>query len=485
MSFETDKIEFYIVQSLLKSDVYLRNYASKINSDLFSEKLKNVVKGVLLFYKKNGKAPPTTLLEDVILPKICKDSDLDAAKESLDVSLSIDVPVEDIKKFMDDETRKFIKNRTIMNAFVKCVDLLEQQDHDKIVAIMESAFRLDFDDSMGLDYFEDLELRQERCDQISETISTGLPTLDRLIGGGYRRKSLFVFAGPANVGKSLVLNDAASSLALAGYNVLYLTLELSEDYISQRTDAKFADVSMNLINVSPAEAIKKAIARREVMKSEGKKLGKLIYKEYAPNSISCNDVRGLLKTLELKKEFNPDFIIVDYLKLLKPSGKLLADNMYGKLGAVCEELRALAMEYNCCILSASQTGRQSYNSSSIGMEDVADSIAISQTADVLITLIRTAATNAENIMKLSLAKSRFSKNEGSFDATIDYDHMRLVDTQQGQAVIKNPSLSAKKVINRKIEDFDDEIKPVQKVTIANEDKFKESDGTERARTVNI
>jgi replicative DNA helicase len=422
----TEQIELYIIKCLLESDVFLRTYLPKMTPALFSEKYKPIISSILVYYKKTAAKVPVQVLEDVLLPRACKDDAkaLEDSKQVIDTCLSITVPADDIQKFMGEETKKFIKTQTIMNAFVKCVDLVGK-DHEQLVSIMEGAFRLNFDESLGHDYFTDLEERLERANIAAEVISTGLPSLDNLIGGGYRRKSLFVFAGPANSGKTLVLNDAATTLANEGYNVLYLTLELTEDYISQRTDAKFSGVSMNQINVDPAEAIRKAIIKRDMLRKEGKKMGTLIYKEYAPNSISCNDIRGLLKTLENKKDFKPDFIVVDYLKLVKPNGKLYADNMYGKLQTVCEELRALGMENNCCIMSASQTGRQSFNAENMGMEDVSDSIGIAQTADVMVMLIR--SRENQDIMTLQVSKSRFSKNEGRTVTTINWDEMRLVD----------------------------------------------------------
>jgi replicative DNA helicase len=432
MEFDEEKIELYIIKSLLESDVYIRNYGTKMSGELFSATNQDIVNGILAFYRKNGKAPPAKILEDIVLPKVCKNSKerIQKCSDVLDTVLAIKAHVEENAKFLQDETKKFIKTRNIMIAFGKCVELLNEHKHEEIVKTMEDSFRINFDESLGLDYFKDLESRMERCNISNEKISTGLPTLDKMIGGGYRRKALFVYAGPGNVGKSLVLNDAASTLALNGYNVIYFSLELAEDYISQRTDAKFAQVSMNEINVKPEDAIKKAIAKRDIMTQEGKKLGKLIYKDYSPNEISCNDIRAFLTTLEKKNDFKPDFIIIDYVKLLKASGKVYGDNLYGKLGTVCEEMRALGKEYNACVITASQTGRQSYNSSSIGMEDVADSIAISQTADVLITLARNTALNQDNLILLNLVKSRFSRNEGQFQAKIDYDYMKLVDVSE-------------------------------------------------------
>jgi hypothetical protein len=61
------------------------------------------------------------------------------------------------------------------------------------------------------------------------------------------------------------------------------------------------------------------------------------------------------------------------------------------------------------------------------MKNVSDSIAIVQTADVLITLARDIATDQSSQILVTVVKSRFSKNNGQFTANVDYDFMRLID----------------------------------------------------------
>jgi replicative DNA helicase len=426
---EFDKIEYYIVKGLLTYDLYCRSYVSKLSNDLFSIKSQDLVKGIRSFFNKYKKLPSPKILEDKVIPVICKNDKMriNQAMDCLSDIMAIDVNIADSYEWLCDETKKFIKTKRIINAFVECSDLLEEHKHEEIYKIMKSAFEISFDETMGIEYFSGMEDRLSRSGLTQEIIPTGYKSLDSRIGGGYRRKSMFVFAGSSNVGKTLVLNDAASTLAYIGYNVLYLSLELSEDYIQQRTDAKFANVPIEDINIDPAEAIRKAIARREQLKKEGKKLGKLIYKEYSPNTISSNDISALIRNLEIHQNFKPDFIIIDYLKLVKPNGKAFSDNTYGKIVTVCEELRGLAFEHNACVLSAAQTGRQSYNQSSVGMEDIADSIGIAQTVDVLVTLARTSELDEDNSIIISIAKSRFSRNGGSFLAKVNYTYMKIID----------------------------------------------------------
>lgn len=464
MNIKPEKIEYYIVKMMLESDLFIRTYANKMAPEMFSNDLKTIIIGILAFYKKTNKTVKVNILEDLIIPKICKDKDyeVEIAKEQLQKVLALDSDSNDLFTSLKEDIENFIKTRKFILAWAKASPLLDEQKHDEARTIIEDAFKVTFDESMGLDYWEDLEKRSARSNDIKETMTTSLPTLDKYIGGGYRRKALFVFAGPPNVGKSLVLNDAASSLSLNGFNVLYLSLELSEDYISQRTDAKIGNCSMNSINLSPEDAIKTVIAKRNILKKNNKKIGKLIYKDYSPNSISCNDIKCFIKNWELKNDLKFDFIVVDYLKLIKANGKVYGDNLYNKLGTVCEELRDIARTFNVCVISASQTDRQSMNSDSIKMSNISDSIAIVQTADVLVTLARDETLNAQNLMLVSVVKSRFSKNNSQFTARIDYDYMRLIDMGDGTSVDKNkhstPSNTQSNTNRAQPDDFDDEPK---------------------------
>lgn len=463
MDHDIDKIEFYIVKSLIESQTFCQKFNSKIRSDLFSSKAQDIIKGVLGFFNKYGKPPTYSILKDKVLPQVCKktQNDISDSIGYLKSVKTLEFNYGEQSEWLGEETKKFIKTRRIMNAIVSCVDLIEKHKHDEVVSVMEDAFQVNFDESLGCEYFEGLEDRLERSSIQEEVITTGLRELDNRIGGGYRRKSMFVFAGPSNVGKTLVLNDAASTLCMQGYNVLYLSMELSEDYIQKRTDAKFANVPINEINVNPQFAIKKAIAKRNELKKKNVKLGKLFYKEYAPNSICSNDIKALLKNLEVKDGFYPDFIVVDYLGLVRPNGKVFSDNTYGKIKTVCEELRALAVVYNACVMSAVQTNRNSYGQSSIGMQDVSDSIGIAQTADVLVTMARPADLDEENSMLINISKSRFSRNGGTFMVGVCYEYMKLVDID-GEDKDNIYSQTPTNVI-RQLDDDDDD--PKQKKTV--------------------
>lgn len=437
---EESSMEKYILKMMLENENFLRTYATRLSPDIFSKDYRKISGCILHFFKEKKQNPNRKILEDIYIPKVIeekeeKEKTLNVLKELY----SLETTTKEISVILKTEIQSFIQERHILNKIVSAYsELTNNKNKDKCLSVMKEAFSLQVDESLGLDYFEDLENRAERISQAEDPlIDTGMKTLNELLGGGYRKKAFYVFAGPANSGKSLVLNDAAVNLALRKKHVLYICLELSEDYVAQRTDAKFGEIEMNFLNANPVDGIKKAAAKLKVLRDQGKEVGTLWYKEWAPNAAKYTDIIALMKNVETKKGIKFDFVIIDYLKLLSATGKVYGDSMYSKLTTVCEEVRRLAIEENVCVLSASQTNRESYGSNAPGMENLSDSIGIAQTADCIVTIGIDASLQKEGMAILSIAKSRFSKRGTNFYVKLDCDYMRLTDVTDGSKFDKH------------------------------------------------
>ena len=138
--------------------------------------------------------------------------------------------------------------------------------------------------------------------------------------------------------------------SLAGLNVIYLTLELSEELVSMRIDSMITGISTKDVfrNIDDVELKVKTI---------GKKSGSLQVK-YMPSGKTANDIRAYLKEYEIKTNRKVDVLLVDYLDLLMPIGKKIsAENLFVKDKYVSEELRNLAMEKKCLFVTAAQLNR--------------------------------------------------------------------------------------------------------------------------------
>ena len=159
------------------------------------------------------------------------------------------------------------------------------------------------------------------------------------------------------VGKSLFMCHMASSVLLSGKNVLYITMEMSEEKIAERIDANLLNV-----NIQDIADLPKQIFESKVSNLAQKTQGTLIIKEYPTASAHSGHFKSLLNELALKKSFRPDIVFIDYLNICASSRYRAGSNVnsYTVVKAIAEELRGLACEANVPIVSATQTTRSGY-----------------------------------------------------------------------------------------------------------------------------
>jgi replicative DNA helicase len=78
-----------------------------------------------------------------------------------------------------------------------------------------------------------------------DTVTSGYPSLDRTLGGGFRRQDLVVLAGDVGSGKSALALGMAMRAAAAGVPTLYFSGEMSPDRLRERALALEGRVSMD------------------------------------------------------------------------------------------------------------------------------------------------------------------------------------------------------------------------------------------------
>jgi replicative DNA helicase len=162
--------------------------------------------------------------------------------------------------------------------------------------------------------------------------------------------------------------------------------------------------------------------------------GKLIIKEYPTASASAIHFRTLLNELNLKRNFVPDIIFIDYLNICC-SSRIKAGanvNSYTYVKSIAEELRGLAVEFGVPIVSATQTTRSGYTNSDPGLEDTSESFGLPATADLMFALISSEELEALNQIMVKQLKNRYSDptTHKRFVLGIDRSKMKLYDVEQ-------------------------------------------------------
>ena len=242
------------------------------------------------------------------------------------------------------------------------------------------------------------------------------------------RGELNIFAGGSGAGKSLFLANLGVNWALQGLNVVYLTLELSEELVSMRIDSMITEI--------PTRDIFKNIDEVEMkVKVIGKKSGTYQVK-YMPSGKTTNDIRAYLKEYEIKLGRKVDILLVDYLDLLMPMGKKIsAENLFVKDKYVSEELRNLAMEKQCVLVTAAQLNRGAVEEVEYDHSHISGGLSKIQTADNVFGIFTSRAMRERGKYQIQLMKTRSSSGVGmKIDLDFDIDTLRITDPgEEGQS----------------------------------------------------
>lgn len=332
-----------------------------------------------------------------------------------------------------EETEKFCKDKSIYNAVLKSIAIIDGKDKEMSVQalpeILTEALSVSFDKNVGHDYFESADDRFEFYHRVEEKIPFDLEILNKITKDGLPNKSLMCWLAATGVGKSLVMcHQAASALAL-GKNVLYITLEMSEERIAERIDANLFDVPLsNIINLTKKDF------DRKINKIKKKFKGQLIVKEYPTSTVHVGHFEHLLDELRIKKNFKPEIIFIDYINLCVSKRFKNANNQnsYTIVKAIAEELRGLAVIHDVPVVTATQVNRSGANDPDLDLTNTADSFGLPATTDIMLALITNENFEEAGQIMVKQLKNRYNDLNfyKKFTLGIDRGKMRLFDVEQ-------------------------------------------------------
>ena len=358
----------------------------------------------------------------------------DQVKATSGVALKI---VEDIDEAQHDwfleEFEGFSRKGELERAILKAADLLEKGNYDPVEKLIKDAVQISLTKDLGTDYFEDPKTRLTALKDNNGQISTGWPTLDKKLFGGFNRGELNIFAGGSGSGKSLFMQNLAVNFATAGLNGVYLTLELSEGLCAMRIDSMLA-------NVSTREIFKDIDTVEMKVKMVGKKSGKLRIK-YMPAQSNVNQIRAYLKELQVQTGMKLDFIMVDYLDLVMPvSAKVSPNDLFVKDKYVSEELRNLAKEFNILMVTASQLNRAAVEEIEFDHSHIAGGLSKINTADNVFGIFTSRAMRERGRYQIQLMKTRSSSGVGQkIDLEYNMETLRIIDAGEDEQANKPQS----------------------------------------------
>ena len=348
------------------------------------------------------------------------------------------------------EFESFTKRQELERAILKAADMLEKGDYDPVEKLIKDAVQISLTKDMGTDYFSDPKARINKYFNSGGQVSTGWPQLDKLLYGGFSRGELNIFAGGSGSGKSLVMMNIALNWLQSGLNGVYVTLELSEELTSLRTDAM-------LTNTSTKDIRRDIDATTMKVKMVSKKAGTYQVKAL-PAQSNINDIRSYLKEYQIQTGHKVDFIMIDYLDLLMPvSAKVSPNDLFVKDKYVSEELRNLAKELGILMVTASQLNRSAVEEVEFDHSHISGGISKINTADNVFGIFTSRAMRERGKYQIQCMKSRSSTGVGQkIDLEYNIETMRITDAgvDENQGEFRSPmsnimsSIKAKSLVSQ-------------------------------------
>ena len=202
----------------------------------------------------------------------------------------------------------------------------------------------------------------ERCRQRKTsglTIKTGLPSLDRYIGGGYRPGELYAISGPTKHGKTLL----AQTLTKTAYDQQYFSCWFSYEL--------------------PPDQFLKCFPELPLI--------------YMPARLRAYDLRWISeRVLESFLKYHTRIIFIDHLHYLFDMFKSRSPSL--DIGVVIRQLKILAVEHELVIFLLCHTSKS--GAENLSHQSIRDSSFVSQESDSVFLISRVDGTENQAALRV-------------------------------------------------------------------------------------
>ena len=230
----------------------------------------------------------------------------------------------------------------------------------------------------------------ERLDNLHKSkdglrgVPTGFKSMDNLLSG-FQKSDLIILAGRPSMGKTTLALDIARHTAVKhNVSVGYFSLEMSADQLTDRMLASESRVDSWKLRTGRISTDKEFQSIRDGL---DRLSNAPIYIDDQPGN-NILSMRSVAR--RLKSEKNLDLIIVDYLQLMVPGGRVrYSDNLVQQVTEISRSLKNLARELEIPVIALSQLSRAvEQRGGKPRLSDLRDSGSIEQDADVVMFIHR-------------------------------------------------------------------------------------------------
>ncbi|MDR1620190.1 MAG: replicative DNA helicase [Clostridiales bacterium] len=255
--------------------------------------------------------------------------------------------------------------------------------------------------SLLVDAYTQVEALQKNSGRVTG-VPTGFIDLDSKTSG-LKKSDLIIIAGRPTMGKtSFAINIAQHAALREGRTVAIFSLEMAKEQLIMRMFSTEAHVDLQRIltgRLDNEETVSIALQLENFEKSK-------LFIDDNPNA-SVPAIRS--KCRRLKARHGLDLIVIDYLQLMRASGK--SENRQQEVSEITRSTKILARELDVPIVLLSQLSRapeQRKDDHRPMLSDLRESGAIEQDADIVMLLYREQVYDdeADNVAEIIIAKHR-------------------------------------------------------------------------------
>lgn len=228
-------------------------------------------------------------------------------------------------------------------------------------------------------------------------IETGFEYLDELLGGGLF-EGFYIMGALSSLGKTTLVLQIADNLAQAGHDVLFFSLEQSQDELISKSISR-----LTLLNAKE-QGLSSRVAKtnRGILYARG-------YEDYPPQdkaiiqkaitdytlladrrlyiheglgNLGATEIRAIIDT-HTKVTGNSPIVFIDYLQILKPHDIRATDKQ--NTDEAVKQLKIMSRDYKIPVFAISSFNRDNYNNP-VNMTSFKESGAIEYSSDVLLGL---------------------------------------------------------------------------------------------------
>ncbi len=213
-----------------------------------------------------------------------------------------------------------------------------------------------------------------------DTVPTGFPSVDRILGGGLRRRDLVVLGGDVGSGKSALALGLALRVARQGVGVAFFSGEMDQERLMERALAIEGRVAVDELRAAQLSDQTRAEVGAAAVRLRGLPLTIL--------PLAAPDFETLAARLDPLRQLG--LVVVDYLQLVPTPAGTTRSTQDEDLALVLQRLKALALERQVALFVVSQLSRFAAKREQVrpDLDDFGHLGAIKQHADVVLALFR-------------------------------------------------------------------------------------------------